>query len=177
MCFFVVVGVPTQYVRNCLAKVPRPVRADHNGNYGGLTVHLPDHELNVLTEGGCSCSLYAPRREERATRPERLRKKWRKRGWSEQKIERALSDIKATPVVEPGLRLDVRTWIADSADECGEFAVFVHWASDKIPRSPERIEVSASEVRSAGEVIAEGMLVRVVRTRQTQTLSNCASRS
>ena len=51
----------------------------------------PGKRLACVTDGKCSCRLV---RRDRADREQALRAKYRKRGWSAAKIERALSDAR-----------------------------------------------------------------------------------
>lgn len=96
MCWIITIGVPAPglpYVHN------------YRSTRGGISVierHTPalrdlfpigDHLFNV-TRGGCSCGIGLPAPRLLSTNQDRMVRRYRRDGWSEAKIARALADSK-----------------------------------------------------------------------------------
>lgn len=103
-----------------------------------------------VTDGHCSCSLVRDEGKD----DEQLTAKYRKKGWSPAKIERALADRRSARAkrgdVGPEL---LENWLAELARRYRSVAVFVHWSST--PLDPD-----ASHPSIRTEDLGDGPLPR-----------------
>jgi hypothetical protein len=132
MCFFLTVAVPIKHVEHIGEVFGRGFQTHANAN-PSVTAALPaGYAARLVTSGMCSCDLYA--RSEAGTRPDpatHLRRKYEKLGWSEAKIQRALTQTaaRASKHVRPtvGLRDDVTERLGTLCRKAGSVAFLVHW--------------------------------------------------
>ncbi len=97
MCAFVALAVPGGSLERLRPHCPRGLHLEVCGNASIAEALGVDATAFWLTSGGCSCDL-APREagdadaDEPPPRAARLRRKFRRRGWSPAKVERAVKD-------------------------------------------------------------------------------------
>jgi hypothetical protein len=97
MCYFILVGFRPQAVR--VAKgLLRSVYHLRSVENPSVVAALPDGwSVGYLSDGTCACSLYGAPNPPEKSLDERLaamRRQYRKRGWSDAKIERALAQLR-----------------------------------------------------------------------------------
>lgn len=96
-----------------------------------ITKQVGDRATFVLTSGGCSCDLYAPKRDNSKVVSNKLitsRIRYTKLGWSAAKIERALAARRSEPNRKHGfvgLREDVCEIVARIAEAANEVALLI----------------------------------------------------
>jgi hypothetical protein len=129
----------------------------------------------VLTDGHCSCDLYrspsyAGSRETVEDLERKLCRKYRKKGWGEAKIRRAVKDATAARERRSGgdfigLHPDVRVVLARVADEVDHIYAFVHQYSGGIASEQVKVKlgptVSSDNFGSGEYVLEEDTLVTV----------------
>jgi len=131
MCYFLTLGVPAKSADIMTSAAPRGFAIGLVQNRSVLAQLPPEFRTYLLTSGMCSCALYRRRSKRTEDPSEFLRRKYRKKGWSDSRIERAVeqaSKAKArneSPFV--GLRADVATIVAEIAHQTGRVAVIVHF--------------------------------------------------
>src|SRR4029077_12012849 len=114
----------------------------------------------------CSCDLFrrpaSSNKETAETHADDLRRKYAKRGWSQAKVERAVTQASARPQPEEpfiGLRPDVRELLADLAEEVGELAIAVHWYNGDIETEKFNVvqgpRIGPPECREGSVLIAQ----------------------
>lgn len=146
MCYFVVVAVPSSAIPSARAFLRSMQPADN----ASIEATLPDDwQAFYLKEGMCACTLYSdPDRpettkslDERAAafREKHAKPKYRKRGWTPERIEQAIEELKeresaSRPSGFVGLRGDVRVELADLALATGAVRALVHWFSGGLER-------------------------------------------
>jgi hypothetical protein len=173
MCFFLTIAVPAGCAGEFEAAIPRGLAALPCDNRS-LQSQLPrDFSTFLLTSGGCSCDLFRRNSVELPSPdPERLRKRYEKRGWSAAKIERALKDASHSHRALSsfvGLRADVRDLLAELVARHGEVAVVVHFYHGDV--DAERFEPlpkahwSVAEMRSSDNAIREDEIVLLTAAR------------
>ena len=124
---------------------------------------------------GCGCGLFseprpAPSAEEIARESERMIDKYRRKGWSAEKIRRAVeaSEEKRGVVEEErgGLEPGTAALVADIAEDVGEAAVLAFWCTPG-ERRPVRSGRAATsvQIRSGERVVEVDEVVRVVAER------------
>lgn len=146
------------------------------GRYGGLEVdpfvnagsgHDYSDGLSVfsLTMKSCSCDLYSAGGSDESKREKRLRKKYERRGWSAEKISRALGDSARADRQRSGLSNDVRSFLLQLLDRAAEVQLIVHWHSAGFNDEAFATSDSQLEVReaSAFDGILEDVRYRLVR--------------
>lgn len=169
MCYFVLIafsGDVTQLARSLL-KSAYHLRETSNPS---LANALPEGwRVGFLAEEVCGCNMYAdPRIEEPIDdRIERFRQKhskskYRKRGWTDQKIQRAVQQItdnvERRPKSKPrGIRVDVRCAIAELAQTAGSVRTLVHFFSGDIDQ--ETIQAPPKTLKTRDLLADESFIV------------------
>jgi hypothetical protein len=130
MCYFLTLGVPAKCADVMNSTAPRGFALNLVQNQSVLAQLPPDFRTYHLTSGMCSCDLYR-RHSKRAEDPsEFLRRKYRKKGWSDSRIERAVEQSsKHAKHKKPfvGLRPDAATIVGELARKTGRVAVIAHF--------------------------------------------------
>lgn len=137
MCYFITLAVPSEHVETLRHAVRPSFKPGPVANRSILSLLPQDYETFLLTSDGCSCGLYYPESASRPSSksPERLRKKYAKKGWSEAKIQRAIESCDAAysqREKEVGFSDDVIYALSGLAECVGRLAVFVHWYSGDV---------------------------------------------
>ncbi len=113
MCNFLLVGAP----RGILADAARPARDLQLRRISAQSlpgVFPSDLDAFFVTSGQCSCGLYF--RSEMPDKVDRREIAYRRKGWSDAKIRRALAQVdhaEQTHAQTPGLRADVRALLQE----------------------------------------------------------------
>ena len=107
----------------------------------------------IVGTGMCSCDLFNQGSEEN------VYEKYRKKGWSKGKIERAIENRKKSNR-HAGLNPELRRWLADAATNAGEAFIFIHWDSDELDYS-QRVFISAHEIREQTLHIKDEQLIHI----------------
>lgn len=133
MCFFLTLGIPRQRALPDFA-FGRGFELAPTENPTILAGFPAGYTAMLVTSGMCSCGLYAPPRAT-SSREEHLRRKYAKRGWSEAKIQRAVTQSQSAhpgPSAWSGLRLDLVDALRLTCERAGALAVVVHWYNGDI---------------------------------------------
>ncbi len=132
MCYFLTLGVPGKSAHFMSSAAPRGFALGLSENKSVLSQLPVDFRTYLLTSGMCSCGLYH-RQTKRGTNPsEFLRQKYKQKGWSNARIERAIDQTTKQrqgkgKISFVGLRPDVATIVTDIARQAGRVAVIAHW--------------------------------------------------
>ncbi len=157
MCYFIILVFPDEHGNRIMATIPQGLYVDLNHQYtNDFKNRAPEHSSIIITDGFCSCSMY--HKPQQKSRIDRLEKKYRKKGWNEQKIERALRDISLTSNIDEGLRPDLAEWVADLAKTVCPVYLFVHWDSDKIPKHLEPQLITCEDLKECPKLVQAGKL-------------------
>ena len=137
MCYFVTLGIPAKYrtAVEALAKQRGGLGVEPVPNRSVARLFPQGDALFVITNGGCSCDLYAePSRSSPAADEANQRARYRRKGWSEAKISRAL-EARARSRVTSG-REDCRARfldvVATLVEDIGRVQLFAHEYSGRI---------------------------------------------
>ena len=165
MCYFITVGVAEKH-----ADV---LRQQLSGTFGVAPVSnesilkfLPADHQTFNLGGMCSCHLYTKSRSE-PLEAGKLRSKYKKKGWSEDKINRAIADkLSAQKESFKGLRPDLREQLSNIAADVGRLSVVAHFysggvESEAVPIMGRKI-VSRDSLVTDEDAIPEDTLVEVV---------------
>jgi hypothetical protein len=174
MCFFILTAVPKGDAA-FEERFPRSLAALSCTN-PAIARHLPPGlQTHAIVSGICSCGLFG--RElltgQAVQHADRLRLKYRKKGWSEARAARALAQARraaARSLAQQqqdfvGLRDDVRELLAGAAEESGELIVLIHFFDGQV--ETEKFEISGERVidvqtlREGKPPIQENQLVHV----------------
>ena len=180
MCYFITVAAVGSTAEALLNVRSRGLDVSpYTNRY--LSRQLPEGSRTfALTSGGCSCGLYRgdpPNDEQDQEVLKRLRTKYQKKGWSQAKIERAIGDPEhrlrqRQPFV--GLRPDIRSLLADIAEQYGELAIVIHFYSGNVEDEHITLQqgdhISPSDLRDAKRTIGEDTIVWVRRPKPHQSL-------
>ena len=139
------------------------VRSQTNSS---ISQHFGERTTVVLTSGGCSCDLYARVSDDEGR--DAARRRYRKRGCSEAKVNRALaarhtSADRGRSFV--GLRSDVREVIARLAEVVGEMELLVHDYSAGIDEetviATQGGTLSPEDLRKGGVTFPEDVVLSI----------------
>lgn len=170
MCHFLTLSVPGAAVPD-VPPTSQGALSFHRHDNPSVTKHAPAGWTSfTVTKGGCSCGLY---RSGRGDDRERQAEKYRKKGWSEAKIRRALDDRGSTRE-EAGLRADVLEIVATLVRAQQRVRVALHWYGGDVER--EVFELADGGSCSLAELQADPTRVRdetsvEIRTAQRRTAS------
>lgn len=136
MCHFLTVGVPARRAEQLTAPAGSELQLHPTANPSVLAAFPDGFTAIVVTEGFCSCNIYARPGDEFADAgvlDRSLRRKAAKLGWSAAKIRRAARQSQSAhdrrPRPTPGLRGDVIDWLHELCGRTGHIAVVVHFYS------------------------------------------------
>lgn len=119
-----------------------------------------DRALFCVYSGFCACDLFSEESSEETERAT-LRnnyKKYKKKNWSQSKIDRAIQSKRYSrenrPRIQvvPGYAIDVRTFIANFVDANGSVDLFTHFYSGSV--ESDRIELSRGPAISSEQFLA-----------------------
>ncbi|CAN5916667.1 hypothetical protein BH11VER1_BH11VER1_21990 [soil metagenome] len=131
MCHFLTISIPGQ----AIPEVPDRFRDGiffSEQNNSSINRFIPNEWSSfTVTTGGCSCDLYRDPKSPFED-SELLIKQYRKKGWSEAKIQRALESRKQTASHARGLRADVLELMEDLVKSHGEIRIALHWYAGDI---------------------------------------------
>ena len=152
MCFVIAVSVERSAVgpleatlNTSLPKAPRHV-ADRFGD---------GQEVRMLYGGGCCCRLYRETLD--AADLQVLRRKYGKRGWNNDRIERVLGEQRRLG----GLDGRALEYIAGAAQAVGPMSVAVYWDLGEESELAMGESVSVAEFRVRRPSLASGRIVRL----------------
>jgi hypothetical protein len=149
MCYFINVGLPQKAKQRWIEKLPRNLYASA-GRYEKLSELRNDFSVVTITNGMCSCDLFNRKSDEDEF------KKGKKKGWSENKIARAIENSRKA-AIQNNLNPDFRRWLSEVVEDAGEAYLLVHWDADPLDlKSPIVLVVEA--FRRAETYIADEQL-------------------
>ena len=153
MCYFITVAFPKAMASSILAELPKGLQPLTVTNQA-ITKLLPkDYGSLAIITAMCSCDLYSPALPgEKERVKEVLRRKYKKKGWSENKIQRALDDHeKSIKVRLEGFRDDFLNWLTASVSSTqSSFFVFVHMYRGLIENEELVIGIATVKVAEFG---------------------------
>jgi hypothetical protein len=161
MCHFVFIGVSA--AQAALARDAFRSAGFHGsavGNPRVLAAFPQDDEVTVVTRGGCSCGFTTPPTQGFDEAAARL--KYRKKGWSPSKIERAIAG--RHPREQPAL-IEFRNAFAALVTSVGGARILAHSFSGLVETEPlptllERT-ISLAEYLAAGGAIDDDVVLEV----------------
>ena len=131
MCHFLTIAVPRKTVPEVPQEFLRRIRFDEHTNQS-VTRHTPPNWTSfTATSGGCSCDFYHAQ-DVALERRTKLEKKYRKKGWSDTKIQRALESRRDEPGRSAGLREDILDLVSNLGTAFGEVRLSLHWYSGDV---------------------------------------------
>jgi hypothetical protein len=181
MCYFITVGIAREKTGLLLDRRNRGIHIAPQSN-AHIARRLPkEYATFVVTSDGCSCGLYDGDADTdepgQGVSFDRLRKKYQRKGWSQAKIDRAISDAERClrpDAVRAGLRPDIRNLLADIAEQCGELAIVIHFyhghiTTEKLTLAAS-VTISPSDLRAGTTPILEDTIVWIGRPKPRQSL-------
>jgi hypothetical protein len=140
MCFFITIAVPAQKAGLVEEVFGRGFHTAPTANASVAAALPAGYAALLVTDGHCSCDLYAAPQSPTGRNPEdHLRKKYAKRGWSDAKIARAVEQGKASGpknLHTRGLRADVASRLVELCHAAGGVTVVVHWYRGRVETEP-----------------------------------------
>jgi hypothetical protein len=147
MCYFVFLGVSQRHVagaRETLELGGLSVAASLNPD---VRASFPaDDSVQVITRGGCSCDIYA--QVTTVFDEDALRTRYRRKGWSSSKIERA---VLAKRPAERAQFASFRSAVAAIVQAAGSVRLFAHSFSGDT--DSERVVVEGSRTMTLGQYL------------------------
>ncbi len=125
-----------------------PVRELHISQDGAqeLSKHIPaDFVTFTVTSNGCSCALYTGNRDIIDTEKEQARKraKYKKKGWSDTKIERALNEEQ--PQSQESFRADIKLMLVNLLGKVDKMYLLCHWVDAEVKDQRQISKASFNE--------------------------------
>lgn len=170
MCYYITIALPEKKAELINSGVPKELKVEPVVN---LTVNkqLPSNfDTYTVTSGPCSCGLFSEKLPDESPEADikRLKRKYKAKGWSKTKIDRAISSHLEQTRDNYGLDPDLSLYIADLADKSDELIIFVHWydgdvESEKFTLSKGR-KVSSTQLRNENPIEKEDYIYTVVKS-------------
>lgn len=163
MCWLVTIGVVNEGAASLARLVGRGLCASpddqrESGFPSGISAFQ-------LTSGGCSCDLYRPEPAQRSDERERSRllERYRERGWSQAKIDRALASTRL-PSDRAGAQRTTRLFdiVLALVDAHGSVHLYARDLSHERPAGAPR-RMSIGELRDAGGAFPSDAPVEITR--------------
>jgi len=135
MCYFITIGLPKLKADIILNEIPKGLRfvATVNPN---IISQLPENYIaHHVVSGMCSCDLFKSSKSNKAEKErESLLRKYKKKGWSEDKIKRALSDHENNIKKSfSGFREDIISWVTSLVQDLEQpLLLLVHMYSGAV---------------------------------------------
>lgn len=148
----IAVGLPKPAQQKWIDRLPQPMRA-WPAHYEGLSAEMHNFPIFIVGTAMCSCDLFNQGADESVF------EKYRKKGWSKDKIERAIANRQKSNR-HKGLHPELRRWLADAAADTGEAYLFVHWDSDDL-KFEQRVSVSPEQMREQTFHITDEQLIHI----------------
>ncbi len=167
MCYFLTIGIHRSITPEIKKAFPSDMAVWQCENKN-IMAHLPPEcHGYAVTTGMCSCDIYHWASNDPEEDIKKLKEKYRKKGWSKNKIDRAVEEATAARKTKSsGLRADAREAISSVAASFGVVHVFVHFYSGDQTTEEVTINlgptVKAEEFRSGEYVLAPDTLVKIV---------------
>lgn len=163
MCHFLTIAVPEKTVPEVPGKFRQKIHFTAHRNRS-VTEHAPaDWTSFTATSEGCSCDFYRAS-DDSSDHRSKLAKKYRKKGWSETKIQRALENLKVAPTRTAGLRDDIVDLTTELAHAFGQVRLSLHWYSGDI-------ETEKFVLRDAGQVTLQDFRAGTTALRDETTIT------
>ncbi len=131
MCFFLVFSVPGREKPEVPPHLERCVHLVRTKNRAILRLSPEEWSSYFVTSGGCSCALYRPGQTAKKE-GNRLAEKYRKKGWSEAKIHRAIRNRPNRELARSGLQPPIPELVAEMTSAHGRVRVTLHWFSGNV---------------------------------------------
>ncbi len=134
MCYFINVAIHQDYDATLRARLEAEYSIVRTTNPSLIKMLPENSKAYVVIVGDCSCDLYSkpkdPEIELNKIRKKYRSTKFRKAGWTEAKLERAISDsIASLKPRKNGLRPSLRNALCDIAAQAKGLSLMVHWYS------------------------------------------------
>lgn len=138
MCSFIIVVVPKTESDKITSTLPRNIHCFVTNNKS-ITTHIPqDYISYCVITGMCSCDLFHPAFSQEYLEEEKqtLIRKYKKKGWTENKIQRALSDHDKSTTEKNktyGFRKDLLEWLVSIVQNTkGNLSIIIHTYSGDV---------------------------------------------
>ncbi len=135
MCYFITVGVPRNKIDDLKSSIPRNLHLAESNAKSVRSYIKEDYALLLLTTGGCSCDLFSEESSEdkREKYQNNLRKKYKRKKWSNSKIEKAINQAMSSYFEKSvGLRDDVKKFLSNSLNKLNEMFLVIHWYNGEV---------------------------------------------
>lgn len=165
MCYFITVGTNELGAEVLMRRLSDTFGASPTSNVSILNL-LPPNDRTFNLGGMCSCHLFSKSHAEPLD-THKLRSKYKKRGWSESKIERAISGKRSAQRESfKGLRPDLREQLCHIVSELGRLSVVVHFYSGDVESEvvliARKVVVDCGSLMKDEDAVAEDTLVEIV---------------
>ena len=170
MCYFITIAVDEKHESLLKQKLRSSFRLAPSNNPSIVSYLEPTDRAFTLTKGMCSCDLYRrpnlAEDQEGKLRRKYSKPKYRKRGWTESRIDRVIADRLTKPVKDfSGLRSDVWLQLCELAKETGRVSLIIHFYSgrtetENVPIQDKNI-VKCSEKDDDSKAVTEDTLIEI----------------
>jgi hypothetical protein len=169
MCHIMSVGVPARdrEAIEALGRGRDGLAVDPATNRSLLRLFPSGDAVFFLTQGGCSCSLYGEPTETTTAEDEAAdRARYRRKGWSDAKIARAI-EAKARPHKKPREnRQKVCDAISQIVQRLGRVRLFAHWYDGRVDTEEfepvERRTIPLAEFRRQDGAFPVDKIVEII---------------
>lgn len=168
MCYFIAIAVPKQFDQYLQTRLSTEFYLETLSNHSILQMIQCDQVAYWVTTGACSCSLYqnpdAFDKKIARIKKKYYQPKYKKRGWTEAKMQRAIADQLANmQKINLGLRFDLKTALFDVVKQAKTLSLYVHWYSGDIGKETvpcfSSVAITVDEFVHNEKLVLEDMLI------------------
>lgn len=172
MCYFISIAVRENHQTTLKSRLRSSFKLSESDNQSIKNSLNEGETLFVLSDGHCACDLYsAPTKDPRENTEEKLRAKYskpkyKKLGWTKEKIGRAIADSLAKPVSTfSELREDLRWQLSDLVRDVGPVQLLVHFYAGDVEQESVEIRskstITCKQLMERDELITEDSLIQI----------------
>lgn len=173
MCYFVTVGISSEFASALHYHVRNECNLTRNNN-PNLASYFEANKVafNLVTgKQSCSCALYFDSNQKEPPEAAVKRLKYRKKGWSAEKVDRVIAEEFS---IYKGkfhgrfdrLKPELRQHLCNVVRDIGRVLLIVHWYSESPETEKLNIKsqktIRCDELLSRDEAVAEDVLIEVI---------------
>jgi hypothetical protein len=172
MCYFITIGINSEFASALHHHLRNECNLMRNNN-PYLAQYFKDNEVafNLVTgKEPCSCALYFDSNQKEPPEAAMKRLKYRKKGWSEEEVDRAIAEEFSLYKGKfhgkfDRLKPELRQHLCNVVRDVGRVLLIVHWYSENTETERLNIKsqraIGCDELLSRDEAVAEDVLIEV----------------
>lgn len=174
MCYFITVAVHRAHEGTLRDRLQADYAISRSNNPYLLDLLPDDFRAYEVINGACSCELYCrpldPQGTAHKIRTKYRKRKFRKRGWTDDRIEREVAaTIASVTRQRSGLSRSLRNALCDIVEATNRLFLLVHWYGSDVDTEPLRPlaekGIGCDELNADDLAVGEDTIITIERGR------------